>query len=705
MSVNPLLGTDNDRLWQLVRENIFGIDIDSEAIEIAIFSIYITLLDYKTRKEIRNFHFEKLKNMNLFGGEDADFFNESHPFNEKLKKKIELDFIFGNPPWGIVETSRYNEYIKDRDQREKKENPEEYIKLEIGHKEISQSFIIRLSDFISSKKNTNCVLIVSGKNLYNTSAKVWRNYFLNKFHLTQVLELSSVNNKIVGGNKIFEAVSQSPIVISFFPARESEDTSQNLIRHITVRPNRFFNYFKTIVIEKHDVKKVLQKYFMETKGGSDWLWKVLLHGNILDFYFIKRLKEQFPTFQQIIDKYNLMKKGGLKTIDNNIKREDRKSTVKIKDWKFLDLASNKKEFQPFQPAPTKTWGTKAEELALKSNKIYDDMKVGYLPDIYFFEGRKLLFKKGLEASNNFQAVAAFSESNIVFTSTVCSVKPDKNIAYTPEIDNILKNITGLLNSQLFTYFVLCSGSSVGVDRTRADFEEFFTFPIVLNQEIADLTSKIQNTYEQIRENTFDNNLQQKLEIHEEKLTKSILNQYHIWENDQEKALIDYAINISIPVLKRAEGKKKKSNNIFKELTLDNNKDREYLEDYANVFVDHFGNRFNDINKYFTVDIHVNKEFIGFHFRITKKTTIDERIFLKTDENEIEMINKIGNLGIHYLSRNLYVQQDIRGFNKNSFYIIKPNERKVWHKAVAYADLSEFIHALVKSEIRKRKKTK
>jgi len=705
MSVNPLLGANNERLWQLVRENIFGIDIDNEAIEIAIFSIYITLLDYKKPKEIKEFNFEKLKDINLFGGKEADFFNENHPFNEKFKKKVELDFIFGNPPWGIIEASQYNEYIKNRDKREKQENPEKYVKLEIGNREISQAFVIRASDFIMPNKKTKCVFIMSGKNLYNKlkPAKNWRNYLLSKFNLTQVFELSGVNNKIAGGNQLFEAVRQPAAIISYFAADKNEDTSTNIVRHITARPNRFFNFFKTIVIEKHDVKKVQQKYFMESKGGYDWLWKVLLHGNILDFYFIKRLKEQFLTFQQIIDKFNLKINGGLKTIDNQIKPENRKSTKIIQDWKFLDVESNK-EFRPFQLAPTKTWGQKAEELALQSDKIYDDMKVGYLPDIYFFEGKKLLFKKGLEAGNNFQAVAAFSESDLVFTSTVCSVKPDKSIDYNPDIDSVLKNIAGLLNSQLFTYFVICSSSSVGVDRTRADFEEFFSFPISLNKQIGDLTIEIQNAYEKLREDPLNDNLQKELENYKEKLTESILNEYHIWENDQEKALIDYAINISIPVLKREEGKKNKSNNIFKDLKIRDQEDKKYLEEYANVFVDHFGKRFNDENKYFIVDIHIANEFIGFHFRLAKKPATGERVFFKIDENEIEMINKIGNLGIYYLSRNLFVQQDIRGFNKDSFYIIKPNERKVWHKAVAYADLSEFVNELVKAEIGKKRLT-
>ncbi len=101
-----------------------------------------------------------------------------------------------------------------------------------------------------------------------------------------------------------------------------------------------------------------------------------------------------------------------------------------------------------------------------------------------------------------------------------------------------------------------------------------------------------------------------------------------------------------------------------------------------------------------MDVYVSSEFIGVHFRVTQKSEVKERICIETAPNIMDMI---GNLGISNISKDLYIQQDMRGFNKGSFYIIKPNERKCWHKAIAFADLSEFIHEFVKAEIRQRQK--
>ena len=194
-------------------------------------------------------------------------------------------------------------------------------------------------------------------------------------------------------------------------------------------------------------------------------------------------------------------------------------------------------------------------------------------------------------------------------------------------------------------------------------------------------------------------LRNETEALKEEIENIIMDKYEI--SEQERALIDYAVNVSIPVFKRQARQENRSLSIFKALSLNSEEDRDYLREYAGVFVNHFGERFNDEEKYFVVDVHLTSSFIGFHFKITKRPDTNERIIFVKDEGVEEMVNTIGELGYHKLSKDLYIRQDIRGFNRTSFYVIKPNQRKSWHKAVAYADLSEFIESLVKAEIKKK----
>ncbi|MDO1502642.1 hypothetical protein Q2T40_21275 [Winogradskyella maritima] len=54
------------QLKQLASDNIFGIDKDQSAVNVAIFSIYLILLDYQEPSDIESFKFPLLTNRNFF---------------------------------------------------------------------------------------------------------------------------------------------------------------------------------------------------------------------------------------------------------------------------------------------------------------------------------------------------------------------------------------------------------------------------------------------------------------------------------------------------------------------------------------------------------------------------------------------------------------------------------------------------------------
>ena len=56
--------------------------------------------------------------------------------------------------------------------------------------------------------------------------------------------------------------------------------------------------------------------------------------------------------------------------------------------------------------------------------------------------------------------------------------------------------------------------------------------------------------------------------------------------------------------------------------------------------------------------------------------------------------------IDELSDNIFLLKDVKGFEKDSFYLIKPNEYKCWHRAIAHYDLSEFMHVLMEADLKR-----
>lgn len=655
------------RLWELIKLNIYGIDIDSDAIDITIFSLYITILDYKQPVEIEEFRFEKLKEENLFGGNNADFFNLNHPFNSIIQ---DVDFIIGNPPWGNITNSDYNNYIKNRDSVENREKSRhEKLSLQIGSKEICQAFLIRSSDFASEQKSPKCSFVVSSKVLYNSGnpSKKFRAYFLSKYHIKQVVELSPVNNKIRGGHHIFENARYPAAIITYFPEKNGNSTYENVIQHITVKPNSFFLHYKTILVEKHDVKRIKQEYFIESLGGADWLWKTLVYGNVLDIHLIRKLKNKklYRTAQHYITELGYEQNGGFKLKDGDTKKD----ASHLLNHKFLYA---EKEFRPYFTCAKKTLNQ-----YLKLENIPEN-KVGYLPNQRFFDGDKLLFKKGVVlkdlkfGEHHFGAVTAYNEDKVTFTSTVASLISTKEHE---DSKNFLSSLAAIFNSKLFTYFILNTGASLGVEKSRINFDEFEQFPVVTDDRLSKLSIEISKN--------IDN--PHIVVEKKEKIEKLLFELYNL--DDEEQALIDYSMSVSIPLLLR-----EKHSLIFKPLNFKNSNDEFYIDQYIDIFNKFFKSRFGKINKSLQAEVFYSNEYIRINFNI-----VSNKLNVKKQQKNNDDL--LGDLGIYEVCKNLYFQQDVRGFTPTSFYLIKPNERKLWHKAVAYLDAIEFEEEITKAEIK------
>ena len=661
----------NERLWELVQNNIFGIDIDSNAIEITTFSLYITLLDYKKYpKEIEEFKFKPLKDKNLFSG--ADFFDTNHNYNNVFQNEVELDFIIGNPPWGKVKDSSYKQYIKNRKITENNSKNS----LEIGGEEISQAFLIRVSDLIQKQKKAKFCFIVTGKNFYNSNSNQWRKYFLSNYKIIQFFDLFGVQNKVAGGHQIFENAKQ-PAAICLYEIG-NDFNLKNDIQHIVARANKFFNYFKTILIEKNDVKNVSQEMLIK----HDWLWKTLLYGNSLDFFFINRLFDNFKLpdaskknkleFDGLEFEYH----GGYKAKDAGVK--NKKDTTPYHYFKYLEV-DGKKNLIPFHAESNTNFIDKLKEDFLKK-RINQDLRVAQLPEEKFLTGKRLLLKKGIEIDKecNYKAVSACTDKNYIFSSTIASIIPKKGTD-TTESEKFFFILSAIINSNLFIYLSLMKSSSFGADRNRVNFEEFFEIPIAIDNDLLKISKKLHledDLFKQSDKKLLDNYVSKAYNI-----------------SEQEQSIIDYAINVSIPIMRRV-GRLKSNPHQYLFNTINASR-ISYLENYAKIFYEHFSKRFNNQKQYFNIEAYIEKDYIALNFIITSN---QQDWFLPDYKSNLnEIINKIGNLGFSSITKDLFFQQDVRGFNSDSFYIIKPNEIKNWHKALAYIDLNDFIDALTKAE--------
>jgi type I restriction-modification system DNA methylase subunit/hemerythrin len=430
--------TDDDELLKKVlTDNIYGVDLNPDAVDVTIFSLYLAVLDYKNPKTLNSFTLPPLRGSNIFV---CNFFNE-----EKLLplQSISFDFIIGNPPWGKG-TQLQDEYLNKRSE----------YKQYMQKRDTCRAFILRSKDFCKSKTQNCFVLHSTMLYMQKQPSKTFRKYLLTNTEIIRIIELSSVRTLI------FKDAKAPAVILSF--RFSDENAQENRFEYISMKPNVFFKLFNIIVVEKTDTKYVQQKLLKE----HDWAWKTIVYGLTGDIDTILSLKKMFPSIKQSIKKQTpkLLNRTGVKYSDGDKNDASHLVGRPLIDSDAIDHFSIDL--------------TRKEEFAKK--------QIDRPRDERLFHGPYCLVRRGLDMSN-YTMKAVYAEESFVFRETLYAIKGS--------IDqkSFLLNITGLLNSSTYAYLNLMLNSSLGVEREVRQATEVLSFPFVSGDDIAQLVENVQKT--------------------------------------------------------------------------------------------------------------------------------------------------------------------------------------------------------------------
>jgi hypothetical protein len=659
IEIHPIIA-NNPTLFKkalptLAKNNIFGVDKNLAAIQVAIFSIQLTLLDYQEPSDIETFRCPPLLNTNFF---ESDFFetDQEKPLN-KVVGKLDIRFILGNPPWkrgkGDEEKPLFDEYIKQRKKKEKKlqkEGPE----ITISNKEIAQAFLLRVSDF--SNENTECGLIATSKVLYNLQGKNFRAYFLHNFKINKVFELAPVRHEVFNQSNNDTAVG--PAAILFYKDAQGVSTDLNVVDHVTLKPSRFFSSFKVFSLTRNDFKKVEQKKLKD----YDWLWKTLVYGSYLDFSLIKRLKENYSSIEKELQDTSRFIKGQGIMVGGG----DPNDASHLIGLPYIDT---RRDIKPF-------WINK------KTKSKWEFSVVHRPRESVLFKAPMLLITEGI--TTEFKSVSCVCDFDATYRSSLTAIK-----ALNPVDIDCLRTFSAILNSNFFSYYALQTFSCVGIEREQSHDEEKWSLPFIANEIIPAAVFKIEELltgYYHDKQLFFDTNLEKSISKEKELLEQVITNVFNF--SFEEKSILDYSIEIIIPLEKKHLG----YDLLFKELSFNDS----YLSSYAQVFLDRFTPTLNKNGKKFIVEIWHSHHIIGMMFKVVPDDADHNDNIVWFDKGNDLIMQKMISLGANKITDRLFVQKDIRGFEKNFFYVFKPNEKRLWHKAIAYLDADEFMDAILRA---------
>lgn len=271
-----------DEKSSLLKSQIFGIDIDSNALQITAFSLYLCLLEgigeneIKKQIEKRNPILPTLIGSNLLIKNaivDDIEFNIHMEISGKIEKRIftKFDCIIANPPWKELKKSEADADVETF--RTRNAIAQEDIYANVDKYQISQAFLLKIDKLCHA--STDVAIIVNNSIFLNEGACKFRQELLSKFNVSNIFELSDVA-------KILFKNTEHPCVVLILNKRK---LSRNIVKYVKPRLTDLNKILRIISYSSGDIREVLQTDLI----NEDVLWRIFVNGNWKDYQLVKKI--------------------------------------------------------------------------------------------------------------------------------------------------------------------------------------------------------------------------------------------------------------------------------------------------------------------------------------------------------------------------------------------------------------------------------
>jgi hypothetical protein len=425
------LGKNNlsyDEKKLILQNQLWGIDVDSDALQISAFSLYLALLEDESSDFIK----EKIENSHpILPSLIGSTLIHANTIYENVFENNAFDFIVSNPPWGSVPTGNDSEHISEREAIDnKKGDYPEYT--EVADYERSQAFLRRIERW--QKPDTTIVMIVKNSIFLNDKAVDFRKEFISKNKLETFYELSDYN-RILFKKKTFKSpkvnieigASEPCAIVIFTP---NADNSDYKINYVAPKLTKLSEHFEIIQHTSNESFFVNKSEFAE----NDTLWRVLVKGD----------GETFKLISKVSNQKNLC-------VDSRVGFQPSKVEELYGDQHFINLIEPV-DFIRFK-------------IIKKLSHFNWNQKVRRRTDFNVFVGSRLIFPVRPLKEDCFQIKGVMLEDEILHKDNIISIKLRK---FNDEEIQIGKAYLGLLNSKLFGYYLYHISSQWGIGEGKRE---------------------------------------------------------------------------------------------------------------------------------------------------------------------------------------------------------------------------------------------
>lgn len=465
----------SDELRAILRDQIAGMDISSEAIRVAAFSLYLAMLHYleppsiqknkrlpcltfATRKRtIPDQHFD------ILIASDAFTINNTVS-NKRVRERFLsncADVVVGNPPWGAPPSNLPEDLQSDGGLAWCTSR-----NLSVGDRERSQTFLHRTLDLL--KPGGRAGLLVSTGVFFkrHQNTKLFRNQWLGSVTLRKVVNFAAVrdaffqNGSAPGDGRQGAIAPFAAVVFDNSPA-----PPDHRFAYWSAKETAFVKRVQAVVLNWADVRAANQSQFER----DDTLWKIYWWGGNRDYNLIQRLRLE-TSFREAIDPDCTRMRAGF--IEAN------KATPSGWLMKFKEFPT--KAFERYGKLP-------------EDRFIEPPPRVERRREKSLYQGARLLIKRGIDQTKDEggRIAARFETASFSFRDSINCVQLDCG-------ETEAKILLAILWSSLVRYYLFLTSGTWGLWHDEVKQDVIYSIPVRFPADDA-LTAEITSIVDSLRE--------------------------------------------------------------------------------------------------------------------------------------------------------------------------------------------------------------
>ncbi|AFZ03881.1 class I SAM-dependent DNA methyltransferase [Calothrix sp. PCC 6303] len=625
-------------LKDLLENNLFGVDVDAQAVRVASFSLYLTMLD-KVEPQYyweNEFRFPRLRERQLIA---ADFFQENKEGFRTVQDAGKYDLVVGNAPWGknSVSNSSYIDSWKNR--------PENQNKWNTSYGNIALFFLPKAAALTKESGQISMIQPVMPLLLNpNKPARRFRNTLFSDFKIEEIVNLSALRFRL------FKDASSPPCIITM-SVTPPDDEPLTYICPKQVMTNEDDYH---IVIEPNDINTI----YPQEAISNPLIWMALMWGGRRDLSLLRRLNQESS-----IEK---LKTRGIAKTRPGVPRGNRK--------KVENSLLNKRILKSDESLNTSFLYLNAEQLPINDDP-YIDSGTG-LSSLSAFQLPQIILKLSWQKkSGRFRSVIINPDNKnqgIICSESYVSIHiPESHISQ-------LNAACLSYNSKLAVYYLLLSSGRFASYIPEVNVSDLLRVPI---PELS--VGELQNIK---TINDIDERIRQAFEFKDSEwvLINDLFNY----------TLPDFKGNAASPGRKRTHriDNNQSQNDTEPELTA-------YCEYFLRVLKAGFGQdkqvcatifqeQTNTLLPIRLVAIHLNKpDSEGVHIK-----PLDSPSLMKRLENLNKLYLERGSIGdgsiFYQRVATIYDSVQMNGIKIPTIYLIKPDKIRYWTRSMALRDADE-----------------